>query len=382
MSELIPFQINIADEVLADLRHRLSQTRWPDQIPGTGWDLGAELTAVQRLCAYWENEFDWRAAEARLNEWPQFKTEIDGQTIHFAHIRSPHENALPLVMTHGWPGSIAEFLKVVGPLTNPTAHGGQAEDAFHLVLPSIAGYGFSGPTNELGWNTARVAASTKVLMARLGYERYAAQGGDWGAIITSQLGAQDPDHVVGIHINMVAVGPANSDNPMEGVLPEEVPGLERMGAFRLHGVGYQAIQGTCPQSLAYGLTDSPAGLCGWILEKFRQWSDCNGDPFSVFTMDELCTNLMIYWATSTINSSMRLYFETIGPTRQQPMPKVTVPTAAAMFPKEIFQAPRAWAAAQYNLQQWSRFEVGGHFAAMEQPEALVQDVRTFFANFR
>ncbi len=376
-----PFRIDVSGGVIVDLQDRLHRTRWPDQMPGTEWQYGTELEALRTLCTYWADSYDWRTAEAALNEWPQFTVMIDGQNIHYAHIRSPHADAMPLVLTHGWPGSIAEFLKIVGPLTNPTEHGGQASDAFHVVIPSIPGYGFSGPTTEPGWDVARVARSTAALMAGLGYERYVAQGGDWGAIISSHIGAHDPSHVAGVHINMVVARPPEG-NPLEGVLPEEMSGLASMGNFRDNETGYQEIQKTRPQTLSYGLTDSPAGLAGWILEKFRQWSDCDGDPFTVYTFDELCTNIMIYWVTGTINSSTRLYYETLGPGRATPFPRVEVPTGCAVFPKEIYQSPRSWAEKQYNVQHWSRFERGGHFAAMEQPVALVDDIRAFVRTLR
>ncbi len=383
MAELTPFTIDVRDDVITDLRDRLHKTRWPDQIDEAAWEYGTDRTALQRLCTYWADEFDWPAAQARLNRWPQFTTTIDGQNVHFLHARSPHAGALPLVITHGWPGSIAEFEKIIGPLTDPVAHGGDAADAFHVVCPSIPGYGFSGPTHERGWTIQRVAATVAALMAALGYDHYGAQGGDWGAVVTTHLGSQDASHVVGIHLNMVVAGPPQgTDDVMAGVLPEEMAGIAHMADFREHETGYQAIQGTRPQTLAYGLTDSPAGLAGWILEKFRQWGDCGGDPFNAFTLDELCTNLMIYWATGTINSSMRLYYETMGPGRRKPAPPVPVPTGAAIFPKELYQPPRVWADRQYNITRWTRFEKGGHFAALEQPAALVDDVRAFFRTVR
>ena len=383
MAELTPFTIDVRDDVITDLRDRLHRTRWPDQIDEAAWEYGTDRTALQRLCTYWADEFDWPAAQARLNRWPQFTTTIDGQNVHFLHARSPHAGALPLVITHGWPGSIAEFEKIIGPLTDPVAHGGDAADAFHVVCPSMPGYGFSGPTHERGWTIQRVAATVAALMAALGYDHYGAQGGDWGAVVTTHLGSQDASHVVGIHLNMVVAGPPQgTDDVMAGVLPEEMAGIAHMADFREHETGYQAIQGTRPQTLAYGLTDSPAGLAGWILEKFRQWGDCGGDPFNAFTLDELCTNLMIYWATGTINSSMRLYYETMGPGRRKPAPPVPVPTGAAIFPKELYQPPRVWADRQYNITRWTRFEKGGHFAALEQPAALVDDVRAFFRTVR
>ena len=381
--EITPFRIAVPDSVLDDLRERLARTRWPDQIPGTTWEYGSELATVQDLCRYWLDGYDWRAAEARLNEWPQFETDVDGLHVHFVHVRSPHPGAVPLCITHGWPGSIAEFTKIVGPLTDPTAHGGDAADAFHVVAPSMPGYGFSGPTSETGVDIRRVARTNVALMARLGYERYGAQGGDWGAIATAEMGLIDADHLHGIHVNMAVPRPPKGDDRMAGVLPEEIEGLQAVADFREHESGYQHIQRTRPQTLAYGLTDSPAGLAGWIVEKFRVWSDCDGDVFSRFTRDELLTNIMIYWVTGTINASTRLYYETfraglLGSSDA----RVEVPTAIAIFPKEIYRPPRVWCEGVYNVQQFTRMPSGGHFAAMEEPALLVDDLRTFFRQFR
>jgi microsomal epoxide hydrolase len=381
--EIRPFRIAVDDDLLDDLRVRLRRTRWPDQIPGSDWDYGTDLATLQDLCAYWRDEFDWRAAEARLNAWPQFETDIDGTYLHFIHARSPHPGALPLVITHGWPGSVAEFLKVLGPLTDPPAHGGDPADAFHVVAPSMPGYGFSGPTTRPGMDVRAVAEVVAALMADLGYERYGAQGGDWGAAVSTNLGVVDAAHLAGIHLNMVLAGPPDPADPTAGVLPEEMEALGAMAAFRKEETGYHAIQRTKPQTLAYGLTDSPAGLAGWILEKFRTWSDCGGDVLSSFTSDELLTNITIYWVTGTINSSTRLYYESwhsgrFGP----PGERVAVPTGAAIFPQELFRPPRAWAEAAYDIVHWTRMPSGGHFAAMEEPELLVDDVRTFFRALR
>jgi pimeloyl-ACP methyl ester carboxylesterase len=382
-NEIRPYRVDVAAEVLDDLRDRLARTRWPDQIPGRAWGYGTDLETLQDLCAYWHDEFDWRAAEARLNEWPQFETDIDDIHIHFVHARSPEADALPLVITHGWPGSVAEFLKILGPLTDPAAHGGDAGDAFHVVAPSMPGYGFSGPTTRPGVDIRTVAEVNAALMARLGYDRYGAQGGDWGAMATTQLGHVDAPHLAGIHLNMVLAGPPKDADAMAGVLPEELDGIAAAREFRDEESGYQAIQGTKPQTLAYGLTDSPAGLAGWILEKFRTWSDCGGDVYSRFTRDELLTNITIYWVTGTINASTRMYCESrrsgrFGAVAQ----KVKVPTGAAIFPKELFRPPRVWAEAAYDIVQWTRMPSGGHFAAMEEPEALVDDMRAFFRQVR
>jgi microsomal epoxide hydrolase len=385
MSEAVEkFEIFVPDAVLEDLRERLARTRWPDQVPGSGWDYGTELAYLQQLCEYWREKFDWRRQEALLNGFDHFRTEIDGQKLHFIHARSPVEGALPLLITHGWPGSVFEFYKILGPLTDPEAHGGSAADAFHVVCPSMPGYGWSGPTTRPGWDAREVARVEAALMARLGYSRYGAQGGDWGAIVTTLLGLEDAAHLAGIHLNMVvAVPPAGDANPMEGLSPAELQALGDMANFQKNETGYQQIQGTKPQTLGTGLNDSPAGLAAWIVEKFRTWSDCDGDVEKCFSKDELLTNITIYWVTQTINSSVRLYCETMRAGLFGPAPsRVEVPTGAAIFPKEIFRPPRRWAEAAFDIRQWSVFESGGHFAALEEPEALVADVRTFFRELR
>jgi len=375
-----PFKIRVSDEVLADLRERLARTRWPDQLDGVGWDYGTDRGALQELCAYWQDGFDWRAQETALNRWPQFTTEIDGQELHFVHARSKHEDAFPLLITHGWPGGVVEFQKILPLLVDPEAHGGRAEDAFHVVCPSMPGYGFSGPTSDTGWDAQRIAEAEIALMARLGYGRYGAQGGDWGAIVTALVGKLDPEHCAGIHLNMI-MAPPQADGPE--LDEKEKARVEYGQRFQTEGTGYQAIQGTKPQTLAYGLTDSPAGLAGWILEKFRAWSDCGGDVFGTFTKDELLTNIMVYWVTGTINASTRLYYEVRKSGRVSFVHgKVEVPTGCASFPKELYNAPRAWAEAVYNVTHWSVFDAGGHFAAMEQPEVLAGDMRKFFGTVR
>jgi pimeloyl-ACP methyl ester carboxylesterase len=374
------FTVRVEDAVLDDLKTRLARTRWPDQMDGVGWDYGSELGAVRELCEYWRDKFDWRRVEAELNRYEHGTTQIDGQRLHFLHARSKHADAFPLVITHGWPGSILEFMKILGPLTDPTAHGGKAGDAFHVVCPSIPGYGFSGPTNARGWDVQRVAEAEIELMKRLGYARYGAQGGDWGAMISTQIGRLDPAHCAGIHLNMAIAFPAPDAPPLTDV---EQKWVAEFAAFQAGETGYQQIQGTKPQTLGYGLTDSPAGLCAWIVEKFRTWSDCGGNLESVYTKDELLANVTLYWVTKTINSSMRLYYETmksgrVGVTQG----RVEVPTALAIFPKEIYKPPRSWAEKGYNVKQYTVFEKGGHFAAMEQPKALLEDVRRFFGGLR
>jgi pimeloyl-ACP methyl ester carboxylesterase len=375
-----PFEIHVPDAVLGDLRERLARTRWPDQIEGAGWDYGAELSAVRDLCTYWREKFDWRRVEDELRRYAHGATEVDGQRLHFLHARSKHADAFPLVVTHGWPGSILEFQKILGPLTDPTAHGGEARDAFHVVCPSIPGYGFSEPTRSRGWDVQRVAEAEIELMRRLGYARYGAQGGDWGAMISTQIGRLDPAHCAGIHLNMALAFPLPDGPPLSETEQRWVAELQ---AFQAGETGYQQIQGTKPQTLGYGLTDSPAGLCAWIVEKFRTWSDCDGELERRFTKDELLANVTLYWVTGTINSSVRLYYETmksgrIGVTQG----RIEVPTAIAVFPKEIYKPPRAWAEKLYDVRQFTVFERGGHFAAMEEPEALVGDVRRFFRTLR
>jgi pimeloyl-ACP methyl ester carboxylesterase len=374
------FTVRVEEAVLDDLKERLARTRWPDQIDGAGWDYGAELGAVRELCEYWRDKFDWRRVETELNRYEHGTTQVDGQRLHFLHARSKHPNAFPLVITHGWPGSILEFMKILGPLTDPTAHGGRAEDAFHVVCPSIPGYGFSGPTASRGWDVQRVAEAEIELMKRLGYARYGAQGGDWGSMISASIGRLDPAHCAGVHLNMAVAFPAADAPPLSEL---EQKWVAEFAAFQAGETGYQQIQGTKPQTLGYGLTDSPSGLCAWIVEKFRTWSDCNGDLESVYTKDELLANVTLYWVTKTINSSIRLYYETmksgrVGVTQG----KIEVPVAMAIFPKELYKPPRAWAEKLYNVQQYTVYEKGGHFAALEQPAALVSDVRRFFATLR
>ncbi len=379
---LAPFRIDVAEEVLVDLRERLSRTRWPDAAPHNIADYGIELDAVKRLCTYWRDEFDWRAAEARLNTFDQIHGTIDGTGMHAIHSRSPHDTAIPLCLIHGWPGSVAEFEYIIGPLTNPTAYGGSADDAFHVVCPALPGYGFAGPTKDPGWNTVRSGRAIHALMGELGYAHYGLQGGDWGSIIASQMAADQGPSIIGMHLNMIVAGPGDLSDPMGILTEQEQADVAAMGDFQAHEAGYQGIQSTRPQTLAYGLTDSPAGLAGWILEKFRQWTDGHGDPFAAVTMDQLCTNLTIYWVTGTINSSTRMYYESIGPGRRAGYPSSSVPTGCAVFPKEIYRAPRAWAAKRYDLRHWTRFDRGGHFAAMEQPVELISDIRAFFATVR
>jgi microsomal epoxide hydrolase len=378
-----PFKIEVPDAAIADLRGRLTQTRWPDQIPGTGWEYGTELAYLRGLCDYWQMQYDWRAQEAALNRWPQFTTDVDGERLHFIHARSKHADAFPLLITHGWPGSIVEFQKILPLLTDPTAHGGRAEDAFHVICPSMPGYGFSGPTHSRGWDPERIARAEIEIMHRLGYVKYGAQGGDWGAIVTPWIAKLDPKHCAGIHLNMLLVTPP-PDAKTDVLTEAEQKRLAYSTQFQSEGTGYQAIQGTKPQTLAYGLTDSPAGLAAWIVEKFRAWGDCpGGDVERAFTKDELLTNISVYWFTGTINSSTRLYYEMRKSAKLAIAGgKIATPTACAVFPKELYNAPRAWAEHFYDIRQWSVFESGGHFAALERPNELAGDLRKFFATLR
>ena len=373
-----PFEIRVDDAVLDDLRGRLAQTRVPDQIEGTGWEYGIPLDYLAELLDYWRDGYDWRAQEARLNQLEHFRTVIDGQSIHFVHARSPRADAFPLLITHGWPGSIVEFLDVIPHLADPEHDGGSAADAFHVVAPSLPGYGFSGPTRARGWNITRVAGAFAVLMDRLGYGRYGAQGGDWGAQVATRIAVLDPAHCAAIHLNMPIADP-----PAEPVdlTDQDRADLADIQRFTREESGYANEQGSKPQTLGVALNDSPAGLLAWIVEKFRTWSDCDGDPENAFTRDQLITNVMTYWVTATITSSARLYWEHMHGASNTADP-VTVPTGVARFPKEVLRFPRSWVERRYNVTQWAEMPRGGHFAAMEQPELFVDDVRTFFRTVR
>ena len=379
-----PFTIDVPDAVLDDLQARLDNTRLPDQLDGAGWTYGTDLDYLTGLLAYWRDGFDWRAQERRLNEFDQYKTVINDLDIHFIHQRSAEPDAIPLIITHGWPGSIAEFMKIIGPLTDPVAHGGQAEDAFHVVAPSMPGYGFSDKPRAPGFGPEQIAEVNAALMARLGYDRYGIQGGDWGSIVSRWNAFNHPEQAIGLHINMLIAGaPRGEGDPAAGVPPAE---LERSRArssfYNTAESGYSQIQGTKPQTLGYALNDSPVGQAAWIVEKFRAWCDCDGDPESVFTRDELLTNITIYWVTQTATSSARLYYESRNAPTSRPMGRIETPTGAAIFPYELFISPRKWAEASYNITHWTEMPRGGHFAAMEQPELLVDDLRAFFGPLR
>jgi pimeloyl-ACP methyl ester carboxylesterase len=375
-----PFQINVDDAVLKDLKERLARTRFPDTIDDSGWDYGVDLGYMKELVGYWKDKYDWRAQEKKLNELPQFTTEIDGLPIHFVHQRSKEKNALPLVIIHGWPGSFYEFHKIIGPLTDPVAHGGKAEDAFHVVCPSLPGFGFSGKPSKPGWSMSRMSDVVAKLMARLGYTRYAAQGGDWGAGVANWLGTYDSEHVVGVHLNFLTVGPPNKDDPYNGVTAEEKQRYEKRRDELQNQRAYGAIQGTRPQTLGFSLNDSPAGLAAWVVDKFWAWSDHRGNLDNSFSRDELLTNVMIYWVTETPTSAARIYFEREQYTGGRKAGRV--PVGVALFPKEINVPPRKWAEAQFNLVHWTEMPRGGHFAALEQPTLLLEDIRTFSRKLR
>jgi epoxide hydrolase len=372
------FQVGIADDDVADLRRRLAATRWPDPAPAEDWEQGTDLAYLRELVDYWRADFDWRVQERRLNDLDHFVTEIDGQRVHFVHARSRHPGALPLVLSHGWPGSIIEFLDVFGPLTEPP----DPADAFHVVAPSLPGYGFSGPVSEPGWHPRRIADAFTALMARLGYARYGVQGGDWGSIVSQNMADLAPDRVAGLHVNFVSVPRPRRDRDRE-LDPEERASMDRLAAFQATGAGYSAIQSTKPQTLGYALDDSPTGVAAWIVEKFRAWSDCGGDVERSFTKDQLLTNVALYWFTRTATSSARLYYEMRRAGRAAlPQAQVDVPTAVANYPGEIGRVPRRWVEHRFRVTHWVDQPRGGHFAAMEVPDLFVDDLRSFFRTVR
>ncbi|MFF0730809.1 epoxide hydrolase family protein [Streptomyces chartreusis] len=386
-----PFRLDIPQSDLDDLHDRLDRTRWPDEIPGSGWAYGVPTDYLRDLVRHWRHVYDWRAAEARLNEWPQFTTTIDGANVHFAHVRSPEPDATPLIITHGWPGSIVEFLDVVGPLADPAAHGGDPADAFHVVVPSIPGFGLSGPTTEPGWEAGRVADAWAELMRRLGYDRFGAQGGDWGAAISRELGRAHSERVMGVHLNLLPGGQSATEptpEQLDALSPEErertLASWRRWAAWSRDGIGYYHQQATRPQTLAYGLTDSPVGQLAWIVEKFREWTDSKELPEEAVDRDRMLTNVMLYWLTGTAGSSARIYYERAHARGRSAKPSEpsAAPTALALFPAEPQIPLRHKARRTENLVRWTEFDRGGHFAAMEEPDLLVDDVRAFFRQLR
>jgi pimeloyl-ACP methyl ester carboxylesterase len=383
VTEIRPFQVAISQADLEDLTDRLGRTRWPDELPGIGWSRGVPLGYLKELAAYWADGYDWRAQEARLNQFPQHTTTIDGQTIHFLHVRSPEPDALPLLVTHGYPSSVAEFLKIIGPLSDPRAHGGDPADAFHVVAPSLPGFGFSVPLQQAGWESGRTARAWVELMGRLGYTRYGAHGGDIGAGVSGDLSGLDPERVVGAHVNTDPTGLALLD-----LLPAELDGLseaeaashQRLRQYGQDGKGYLQIQGTRPQTLAYGLTDSPAGQLAWIVEKFKEWTDpANQLRDMAVDRDQLLTNVSVYWFTRSGASAATFLYEAAHAVREWGAPS-PAPTGFAVFGEGSLM--RRALDPEHKVEHWSEFDRGGHFPAMEVPELLVGDIRAFFRRLR
>ena len=382
--EVNAFKIEVPDEVLDDLRCRLESVRWPDQIPNSGWDYGSNLDYLKELVEYWRSGFDWRAQEAQLNVFHHFKSQVDGLDIHFIHERGKGPNPMPLVITHGWPSTFFEMHKIIPLLADPGAHGGDPADAFDVVAPSLPGFGFSEQATEPGMDVQRVAGMwNKLMTENLGYPRFAVQGGDIGAGVTSRLGHGHAGTVIGIHLTSVN-RPAPYLGPGSRELTEaEQAHMAQRERWQRDEGGYNHIQSTKPQTLSYGLNDSPVGLAAWIVEKYRTWSDCGGEVERRFTKDELLTNITIYWVTQTIGSSVRMYYDNqrgIWEMGQDEL--VPAPAAVAVFPGEISRPPKEWAERSYNVCRWTEMASGGHFAALEEPEVLAEDVRSFFRSYR
>ena len=378
------FKIDISDSVIEDLKARLSRTRWPDELPDTGWDYGSNLEYVKELVEYWRTTFDWRAQEDLINSFSHFKTEVDGLGIHFIHQKGKGPNPMPLVVTHGWPGTFFEMHKIIPLLSDPGSHGGDPDDSFDVVVPSMPGYGFSSHTNKRGLDVLSIGDLwAKLMSENLGYKKFGAQGGDWGASVTAQLGFAHGDKVTGIHSTSVTRPTPYMGSGSRALSDAERELLQKRADWQAAEGGYSHIQGTKPQTLSYGLNDSPAGLAAWIIEKYRTWSDCGGDVEKRFTKDELLTTITIYWVTQSIGSSTKLYYETLRkPWDLKEGEKIEVPCGIAVFPAEISVPPREWAERSYNVQQWTVMPAGGHFAALEEPDRLVEDVRNFFRPLR
>ena len=378
---IAPFRVAVPQVALDDLKRRLDGARWPERETEEGWSQGVPLAHLRRLVEYWRTSYDWRRFEARINAFPQFRTEIDGLGFHFLHVRSRHEDALPIVLTHGWPGSVIEFLKVIGPLTDPTAHGGRAEDAFHVVVPSLPGYGFSDKPAEAGWHIGRIARAWAELMASLGYTRWVAQGGDLGAFVSNTLALQRPPGLIAIHLNLPLAVP--NPLPTQGANRDEREAIAAMSRHATDGGGYSHMHATRPQTLGYSLADSPVGLAAWIYEKFQAWTDNTGVPESALSRDEMLDNITLYWLTNTAASSARLYRESAknGYTPNQGV--VDFPVGLSIFPKEVYRAPRTWVDRVYpNLIHWNELNRGGHFAAFEEPALFTQELRNCFRGVR
>lgn len=375
-----PFTIDIPQSAVDDLADRLDRTSWPEQLPGAPWERGVPVDYLRGLADYWRHKFDWRAQEARLNAYPQFVTEVDGQRIHFMHVESPEPDATPLVLVHGWPGSVVEFLNVIGPLSDPRSHGGDPSQAFHLVIPSLPGFGFSGPVREAGWGSRRMASAISEIMADLGYDRYGAQGGDFGAFVAPDLGRVDADHVIGVHVNAASMGfiPFGdlSDDDLAALTDVERERIARKDAFHADNAYFQ-LHATNPQTVAYALSDSPVGQLAWIIEKFKKWTNAGKElPEDAISLDDILADVAIYWFTQTAGSSGNIYYEAMHGS-DWPTP-TRVPTGVAVFAEDV--AIRRYAEQGNNIVHWSDFETGGHFAALETPELLVQDVRAFFGS--
>lgn len=372
MNKIRPFSIDVPETDITDLRSRIRQTRWPDEVNDSDWSYGTDKHYLAKLTEYWLKEYDWYPHQARINQFNQYLLNIDGLDCHFIHQRSSNKNAMPIIITHGWPGSIVEFLKVIEPLTEPQNFGGSEQDAFHVICPSLPGYGYSEAAKEPGMDTRQIAARHAKLMAALGYDKYLAQGGDWGSMVTRHIADLDPQHCVAFHLNMVIAAPAETAVPISEA---EHAALNETNRIMKEGMGYFKIQATRPQTLAYALTDSPVGLAAWITEKFRAWSDCDGEIRNCISWDDLLTNISLYWFSNTIGSSIRLYCED----RRQAAAfgKPLQAMGAAIYPKEIVRPPRSWVEHSYNLVHWFKPEQGGHFAAMEQPELFYRDLWAF-----
>ncbi|WP_437995182.1 epoxide hydrolase family protein [Sorangium sp. So ce185] len=385
-SDIQPFRIDIPQAALDDLRDRLARTRWPDELPSAGWSYGVPLGYLKELAAYWRTTYDWRRHEAGLNEHPQFTTTIGGQRIHFLHVRSREPGALPLIVTHGWPSSVVEYLDVIGPLTDPRAHGGDPADAFHLIIPSLPGYGLSGPTREAGWGARRIARAWAELMRRLDYPRYGAQGGDWGTWISREVGLVDPEHVIGVHTNGLVSWPSGDPEELIGLTDAEQSRLKAADYYLRELYGYKKIQSTRPQTLAYALSDSPVGQLAWIVGVLKEWTDCKDTPEDAISRDRILTNAMLYWLTNTAASSARSFVETPDTPDDADLSEVkpsTLPTGVAVFPRDIIAPIRRFAARDNtNIVHWSEFDRGGTFAALEEPDLFIGDVRAFFRRFR
>jgi len=375
--DVTPFKVQVPQAALDDLKKRLANARWPERETVTDWSQGVPLAKAQALVEYWRTHYDWRRLESSLNALPQFRTQIDGLGIYFIHVRSKHERALPVILTHGWPGSVLEFLQAIAPLVDPTAHGGRAEDAFHVVIPSLPGFGFSDKPTEPGWRLPRIAIAWAQLMERLGYGRYAAQGGDWGAGVTSWMAKQKPPGLIAVHLNLPLLFPPPPPPP-GGYTAEEQAAVAQLVKFSTDGSAYAAIQGTRPQTLGYGLADSPVGQAMWIYEKFQGWSDNKGDPAEAISVDRMLDIITLYWLTNTAASSARLYYESFRKDFGR-MP-LELPVAVSIFKGDMFTPPKVWGERTYSkLFYWNEAPKGGHFAALEQPELFVAELRKSLA---